>query len=686
MVAAWRVAPGASMVLVRVAGAFPAVGVVAGPRLRGAFRAVCWGGSALLAMRVVEGVEAGAGAAVTLRSEAGSWSFVMPAASGDVAFGQLVAGCGADAAGFLLDTLRPSGERDVSDVYPHVSTMLRAYLSAAAQPDGCIEIMACVPGGCVMLQGWGAAISGPVRVMLGTSSLPVFAAQAGGFARTDVALPAAGVMLVLPAEAAAALAGVDHVFVLSEAGLHGRALVEHRLLDASASLGHVRHMLPALRGPAAMLRTLREALRPRYDGRDTLTGGLVPVRAALDAVLASPGAGAYVSGWVFDPRRLLAAVHLCGSAGFEARVDEGWTRVRRPDVSEVYRGVADFPAAADDMAGFAVGVAVAPAVGEALHLRFTFADGDRAFLPVQAADPADAVVRARVLAAVDLYKPSGLAIVERQLAPLLARVRAAPGRVEVVLAGPEGCREAVVTALADPVLPRALLSGFLHDRTEADEQLVLVCGPAWTAAGLDGLRELVAFHALPATIVCLDVVPAAAAALAAAAQVCPAERLLLAAPGVSGREAGWRRALREGLGAAAFACPTVLYEDWSIRWAGSAQLRFRETAPYAEAAVALAGLPAGLAAAEGSRRSDFGTLECCLVARRAVGALEGEGAMSTAAGQEAAFFGRLQEAGMAGLWVPSVQVYAPEEAVVASAVETMADGWMLRRAWRGGKA
>ena len=250
--------------------------------------------------------------------------------------------------------------------------------------------------------------------------------------------------------------------------------------------------------------------------------------------------------------------------------------------------------------------------------------------------------------------------------------------MEVALAGPQGCRNAVVTALPSAVLPRALLSGFLHDRMEADEQLVLVCGPAWTAAGLHGLRELVRFHVLPTTIVTVDAVPHPAAALAAAASVCPAQTFLVAGPGVSGRAAGWRQELRAGLGAAAFACPTVLYEDWSIRWAGSAELRFRDTPPYAEVGAALAGLPAALASAQGARRTAFGTLECCVVARRVLGALAGERAMSTAAGQEAAFFVRLQEAGLAGMWVPSVQVYAPEEAGTAAPIETMVDGWILR--------
>ena len=128
--------------------------------------------------------------------------------------------------------------------------MLRSLLSHAAQADGCVEIMASVPESCVLLQGWGARVSETVQVVLAGAAVSCFAGQAGNFARSDTAAPATGVMLALPPEAAAALAGVEQVFVLDDQGLHSRTLVQHRLLDPVNSVGHVRHMLPQLRGPA----------------------------------------------------------------------------------------------------------------------------------------------------------------------------------------------------------------------------------------------------------------------------------------------------------------------------------------------------------------------------------------------------------------------------------------------------
>ncbi len=699
VVASWRVLPGALMVLGWSPEPLPATGAAQVERVpgsRGVFRALCWAGSRagdghafLAAIRLPDRADPADGATIQLRgAEGGVLLLALPqAADADAGFGQHVAqlarAAAATVARFMLDTLRPSEGRSV----PHVATMLRAYLSQAAQPDGCVEIMTAVPDGCVLLQGWGAPLRGSVQVVLAGAELPCFEAQAGEFARNDVALPARGVMLALPPAAAGFLPGLDHVFVLSDAGVHGRTLVEHRLLEGAASLGHLGHMLPALRGPAPLLASLRDALRPRFDGRNTLAGHPQPVRAAVDTALAAADAGTYVSGWVFDPQRRLAALHLCGTAGFCERLDTGWTRVVRPDVSDAFRNEAGFGTPPDDEAGFAVATGAAPAEREQLYLQFTFVDGDRAFMPIAVTNPGEAAVRVRLLAGVDLFKPSGLPILERHVAPFLARLRPAAGAApRVLLRGPLARAHAVVVPLAAPVLPRALLSDFLHAPAAADEQIVLVCGPEWTQAGLDGLRALVRFYGLPATVLAGALTATATVALRAAAAVTTAETLLLAGPGVSGSAPGWRAALRaaaDATGTAAFACPTMLYEDWSIRYAGSPSLRFSDTAPYAEAHAPMAGLPAALTADRALQSAAVGNLDCCLVRRSALVALDGARALATAAGLELDFFGRLAASGLAGVWVPSVRVFAPEAADAApTRAAALVDGLILRTTWR----
>lgn len=691
--AVWRVLPGALLVLGHAGAPVPAAGVVqagGAPSSRGVFRALSWpsaegGQGVLLAVRLPGRADPADGGVLFLRGAAGEALVLdLPASPlDDVAFGQQaarLAGAHAPAAArFLLDALRPPPVDGPADAAP-VSRMMRAFLSLAAQPDGHIEIMAALPGACVMLQGWGARLTGPLQVVLAGALLPSFPAQAGEFARPDIAVPAVGVMLALPPAAADALGSVDHLFILSEAGLHSRSLVEHRVLDAASGLGHLRHMMPGLRCPPAMEALLLDALRPRWDGRDTLAGNAHPVRAAVDTSVGGPGIGVYLSGWVFDPAGIIAGLHLCGPGG-AARMDGAWTRVPRSDVSEAFRDTPGFPALRNGDAGFAVFLPDAP--NGPLHLQVTFTDGDRAFMPIPLADACDAAVRARLLAGVDLFKPSGADIIERHAAPLMARVRPAPAPAPVILVrGPVGRAEAVVVPLAAPVLPRAFLSSFMHDPLKASEQLVLACGPDWHPAALEALRGLVRFLALPTTVL-MTTEAGAAAALRAAALVTTAERFLLAGPGVSPRAPGWRAALRMALARSgpAFACPTLLYEDWSIRYAGASRLEFADTPPYAHVRAALAGLPAAMAVAEAPQWADAGTLECCLLRRASLTALDGAGALSTGPAQEAAFFRRLQAAGMAGLWVPTVQVYAPEEAEASGRVAALVDGWVLRDAW-----
>jgi O-antigen biosynthesis protein len=499
-------------------------------------------------------------------------------------------------------------------------------------------------------------------------------------------------MLVLPPAALPAVADIEQVFVLTEDSLYSPALVRHQLLDPCQSIGHIRHMLPTLQCAPPMTAILQEALRPRFDGRDTLSGNAHPVRAALDFVAVAEDVGLYLAGWVFDPSRVLAALHVRGTAGFSARVDDAWTRVVRDDVAAAFRTEPGFPTPLDNNGGFAVQVGEkngGPRLDEALYLQFTFHDGDSAFLPIPSHDAADPAVRARMLHSVDLHKHTGLPIVERHIAPFIAMVRPAadpPGRI--IVRGQTDRPETIVVPLVAACPPRALLSSFLHDRLDHTEQLMLVCGPDWTDPDLERLRDLLRFYGLPASIIATGIRPGPAAALRAAAELTTSSHLLVASPGVIGCEPGWRQALRAALceqEGAMFACPTLLYEDWSIRFAGSGVLRFMDGPPYAEMTGALDGMPSTLAAANSVQATALGILACCLVRRAALAALDGGPAMVTDAGREALFFQRLQAGGMSGAWVPSVRVYAPEDdadVTPQGRVGRLVDGWVLRHAWR----
>jgi hypothetical protein len=155
-------------------------------------------------------------------------------------------------------------------------------------------------------------------------------------------------------------------------------------------------------------------------------------------------------------------------------------------------------------------------------------------------------------------------------------------------------------------------------------------------------------------------------------------------PAVSG-PSGWRQALRAAMPAGtAFACPTLLYEDWSIRYAGPATLCFQEAAPFARLQTPLAGMPATLATGSAPVIARMGTLECCAMPRTTLTAVPGSAILATDAASEADFFTRLGASGQSGVWVPSVRVYAPEAKSEPGpgVAERIVDGWVLRQKWR----
>lgn len=709
----WRVQSGALMVLGRGRGPVPSTGALQVSRApspggddarasRGVFRAVSWplaraddaGAVAfLLAVRFSDAADPAEGAVLAFLGPAGERLMLrLPPAQTEGAFGQQAARLAGQhapaAASFLLEVLRARAAGEAVEAATAAGRVLRAFLTQAAQPDGTIEIMAAVPGVCVLLQGWGARLFGPVQVVLAGATLPCFTGHAGDFARTDIAAPATGTVLTLPPGAARILAGTDHVFLLSEQGLHSRSLVEHRLLDPTSSIGHIRHMRPSLRCPPPMDEALTEALRPRYEGRDTLCHDTHAVRGAID-IAVSATAGVYLSGWVFDPVQLTAEIHLCGTAGLRARIDADWVRLRRQDVIDGFRETAGFPRGSNAEAGFAVSLADAPAANETLFLQFTFNDGNRAFLPVHAANLDDPAVRARVLASVDLSLPTGATVLEQCVAPLLARLRpAAPTAARMLLQGMTSRLHAIVVPLAEPLLPRAFLSGLLQDGLDADEQLVLVCGPEWDQASVAGLRNAVRFYALPATVLVSAETAGPATALREAARETSASLFLLAMPGIAGSAPGWRQGLFSaisGPAGAAFACPTLVYEDWSVRYAGSTELAFQDLVPALQQSH-VAGMPAGKARDQAPVPAAMGTLQCCAMQRRTVAALDSTRVFMSDAGREVDAFLRLRGAGVRGTWLPALQVFAPDgsagpEQDRYNQAARIVDGRMLRDTW-----
>ena len=659
--------------------------------LAGVFRAEFWpldgeaGYAFLAAIRLPQKADRAENVELILRGARGAdrdFRLALMGSSEEAEFGQQVASlAGSHAARlthFMLDVMRSDDRGDMRQP----RAMLGAFLAHAARTDGCVELIMHVPRRCVLLQGWGARLSEPVEVLLPDSNVLRHPATAGDFPRADLTSPAMGSVLSLVPEAVDAMGGLEKVFLLTGDDLVCRRVIEPRVLDTEASLGQIRHLLPRLSCSAPLQTLLRNTLLPHFAGRDTLNNAGRPVRAALDMAVAAEGGGAYLSGWVFDPASHVAELHLCAE-GFAARLDESWIRIPRQDVSTAYAADPAFPAPLSHTWGFAVATPASPSPGQLAYLRFTFTDGDLAFLPIRFAVPDAPAVLKTLLASVDLHKLSGLSIIERHLAPFVAGLPTlckAPG--QILLRGPLDRDRSLVVPLQAASLPRSFVSSFLLDPATSDEQVVFVCGPEWGHAQLEVLFSLIRFYRLPASVIRVAHTPLPADAVLEAAAVSPAESFLLASPGVVGSMPGWRDEIHRAAGEDPVACPTVLFEDRSVRFAGPNRVTFLEGAPFASVQAPLAGACADLAGEGEPTRADNGTFACCLIRRTALPALVRATRFTTEAGQEAAFFLSLREEGLYASWVPSVRISAPEEdATQTGPVSSLIDGWILRQTW-----
>lgn len=699
VVALWRAQPGALMLLGRSAGPVAKGGSARLASLGGAagiFRAEFWplqdgaGVTFLAAIRLPDGADPADDAELVLRGARSAdrdLRLVPVAASSGSSFGKQVAElAGAHAARlarFMLDMMASDGRNDMRQP----GAVLDAFLTHAARPDGCVELIINVPQRCVLLQGWGMRPSDAVELLLPGSNLLRHRAQVGEFSRVDVAAPAIGNVLVLPPELAGEMISLQKVFLLSGDDLLLRHVVEPNMLDIDASIGQIRHLLPRLNCSAPLQALLRATVQPLYEGRDTLNAASRPVRAALDIAVSTLGGGAYLSGWLFDPVGHTAELHLCGD-GFAVRLDESWVRVPREDVSVAFRGNPAFPFPLSDDAGFAVGIPAAPAPGQSAHLRFTFTDGELAFMPLSLVDPGAPNVLKALLASVDLHKSSGLAIIARHLAPFIAQLPTPRGMpAQIVLQGPFERPRAIVVPLCTASLPRSFISSFLLDPATEDEQIVFVCGPEWGHALREDLVGLLRFYQLPASIIGVASSPRPADAVRDGAALSQASDFLLVSPGVVGCTPGWRGSLARAACADRVVCPTVLFEDRSLRFAGPKSVAFLDRAPFVSINAPFAGASAELVSTEAAIDIDGGTFACCLIPRSALPLLAQAAHFRTEAGQEAAFFLLLRDAGLSGTWVPSVCVSAPEEDTIPTIPALpLIDGWMLRNNWGEGSS
>lgn len=563
---------------------------------------------------------------------------------------------------------------------PVAARALKIILADCAEADGFVEIFGRVRGGELYLQGWSQAMpGGATELLFETGHCLANPALIATYTRPDLGAPARGIAAAVRLAETFEPRDVRRVYY-RRGETYGRLDVyENRLLWGDVeTAGHVAAMLPQLQADPATQQALLRLGAPRFQGEETLSTMAIPLRLALDMAAWVPGAGLFLAGWMLDPEGLTESVHVGAAGGFRARVDESWTRSQRPDVSQGYSADPLFAGRLrplDDAHGFVVFVPCGEAAPGNLYLELGLSDGGAAFVPLSPTRPAAAEIR-RILAAVDVNHPDAERIIARHVGPIVtaagrtaqAQPRAeasygfgtvqGPARLSVVVPMPSGRTDIDVTMARLAVEPS--LDGI---------ELILAAAPAAAAAIGPLLPRQARFYGLSGRMVAGDV-PDMYAAMALGAAAASADLLLFLGASVLPHRSGWIGALERllaGVPRAAAISPTLLYEDFSVRFAG-ARASGWAPAKHAGALTAYAGyarhwLAADAARGEAALPVHAITGECCLIRRAAfeqVGGFSGDlvGPEFKAADLSL----KLRAAKLQCLWAPGIEMLAPDEA------------------------
>lgn len=581
---------------------------------------------------------------------------------------------------------------------PRRPAALFAFLERVAPLDGYIELFGRADGALV-LQGWSVRLETSTTELLveaaGLERLPV---AVGTYDRPDLGGSGRGVVAV------SAAGGLDPRTVRRAYFRHAdrwqrlEVFENRRLLSEAETPAHLTAMQPLLRLDPATARRFKRLAAPRFEGAETVSTLAVPVRAALDLAVGATGAGVFLTGWLLDPERRVAAVTLRGTHGFSRRLDELWHRSARPDVSAGYGADPLFAGripAGEDGHGFLATIPCDADPDAAWYLELLLDDDQAAFLPVTLAPPTTQLVR-RMLTSVDIRDPAAEAVIARQLGPMVGAAAARlPARSHAKVACNFGHtdRKPRITAVI-PVPPGLADIGVTMARFAVDPELsaveLLVVAQAGSAQALGtSLQRAARFFGLFGRLVVTPEALDPCEALELGAAHAAGDLLLFLSPGVFSRRKGWLSQLGKPLLAtesAGAVCPTLLWEDESIKFAGQPAGKFAGQRSLSR----LAGYPRHWLADEGTAPVPVqsGTVECCLIPKRLFAELGGFARDFVGAEWKGPdFFLRLRATGRTCLWVPTVEMVALDDPSDAAEPDywrqagRLVDEWGFYRKW-----
>ena len=483
-----------------------------------------------------------------------------------------------------------------------------AFLSAAATPDGFVEIVAAPEGRGAFLQGWSMALAaGTANFAIAGDDIAFTGVAVAHFGRDDILPPGAGFCAY--SKDPAAIADIRAVFF--ETGDRLRRLDVSRdgpvRLADDAAVEHIRSFAPRLSGPEATLRAFRRVCRPRFAGVDTLNQTTLPVAAALDAVLRAPDGGLLVVGWLLDPTHIVERAILRGAEGTHAPLHGDWIALPRPDLvagfgrdprfanllgekEAMYGFVCHAPAQEQNEARTST---IAPD-SEDLYFELVLSNESCLFLPVVATRIEAADHRLDVLCGLGPDNPDLDVIVRQHLAPFFRGIRpsaattarranpptplgADPGENR---GGDSGANSGYCASRrpVSAVMPFERLADLqpifsaLMGKPEAEMlDLTLVASRRTASETLEMVRQAFDFYRLSGRLVVVGENRNAAQRLDAGVAASSAPHILAWNPCVLPKDEGWLEKMLEQAGrTVGLISPTLLYEDGSVYFGGGA--------------------------------------------------------------------------------------------------------------------
>lgn len=566
-------------------------------------------------------------------------------------------------------------------------------LKSAGPNDGWIEVIGSVDTGQVFLQGWASDLPcDMVRVLAEHEGLLAGEFKSASVPRSDLGKQGKGFVGLLDTGKSAVDPGkLKKLFFRGRDGWRTLDVYDRRVLLPSTDVpAHIRDGLAHANANADTMLALRRA-GERFDGRDTVSDLKVPVRIGMDMVVEVPGGGILVAGWMLDPEGHMDSLTLRVGATSQ-RVDDTWIRLPRSDVSMAFQHNSLFAGRLDPVRndhGFLAFVPGLPSSAET-PVYFEMAVGEAfAFYPLT---PLRGVSRRsldRLLAPLDLRTAAAGAAIERHIGPMMqAMASPAPSVTEVRdfdFDDTEAGKVLVIGASADIEEVSVALSLLALD-AETKDMPIIVSIPVESFDGIaPEVERLSRFYGIKVRVVGAEGVQDACDAFDVATQVTKAETLIFLAAGVLPRQAGWislmERAYRNR-GGKALVSPTILYEDNSIRFAGtwldSGEQKLVDR---------YIGYPCDVVRGSQPTEVIAGSLACCIVSRESVESAGGFTRSYLSASEKGRDLClKMRLGGTPAVWLPDVEMISADSDVSMSALPMQRlaqkiDRWSFDRKW-----